>query len=256
MKFIKKLYKDIFLVFFFTIGILILSHIDNTGREVVTFDLSNYFDKFNSNLENVESIEEEISEDEIAIDNTDSELFVLKGVSSHYAHKFHGRMTANGEIFDMNEYSAAHKKLPFGTILKVINQKNNKTVLVRVNDRGPYVNDRIIDLSYSAAKKIGDMGLPKIKAVSFDVNSLKNTNPETQYLAFSEDKKLQVFEKNSINISYKTDDFTKAVKAYREYKTKSNINNVFIFVPASEEYYNSKTFYIGNVNSAILFAQN
>lgn len=256
MKFFRKIYKDTFLVFFLTIGILILSHLDNSSREVVMFDLYDYYSKFNNDLDNVEEIEEEITEDEIALDNTDSELFVLKGTSSHYANKFHGKMTANGEIFDMNEYSAAHKKLPFGTILKIVNQKNKKTTLVRINDRGPFVNDRIIDLSYSAAKQIGDMGLPKIKAISFELNSLKNTNPETQYLAFSEDKKLQVFEKNAINISFKSDDFTKALKAYRELKSKSNINNVFLFVPASEEYYKNNTYYIGNVNSSVLFAQN
>ena len=256
MKLLKKIYKDTFLVFFLTVGILILSYIDNSGREVVMFDLSDYFSKFNNDLDNVEEIQDEITEDEIASDNTDSELFVLKGTSSHYANKFHGKMTANGEIFDMNEYSAAHKKLPFGTILKIVNQKNKKTTLVRVNDRGPFVSNRIIDLSYSAAKQIGDMGLPKIKAISFDLNSLKNTDPTTQYLAFSEDKKLQVFEKNAINVSFKTDDFTKAVKAYRGLKSKSNINNVFLFVPASEEYYKNTTYYIGNVNSSVLFAQN
>jgi len=78
----------------------------------------------------------------------------ITGECSYYAHKFHGRKTANGEIFDMYALTAAHKKLPFGTILEVENLANNKKVTVRINDRGPFVSNRILDLSYAAAEKI------------------------------------------------------------------------------------------------------
>ncbi len=264
MKKLTKITKELSLAVFITFGILILSHIDNSGREVRTFDLTDYFSKFKNNIDNVEVVDTYENMDEesdliqndnnFKIENTDSEIFTLKGTSSHYAHKFHGRMTANGETFNMNDYSAAHKKLPFGTILKIKNQKNNKSVLVRVNDRGPYVGDRILDLSYSAAKHIGDMGLPKIKAKGFDINSLANTDSNTQYLAFSEDKDFKIFEKNAVKITHQSDDFTKAVKAYRELKSKNNINNVYIFVPASNEYFKTKQFLIGEVNSSVLFA--
>lgn len=74
------------------------------------------------------------------------------GTASWYGGKFHGRQTANGEIFDTNELTAAHKELPFNTIVDVTNIINGKTVTVRINDRGPYVGDRVIDLSYAAAK--------------------------------------------------------------------------------------------------------
>lgn len=76
-------------------------------------------------------------------------------VTSYYGNKFHGKPTSSGEIFDMNGFTCAHKTLPFGTILKVTNEDNGKTVTVRVNDRGPFVADRDLDLSYGAAKKIG-----------------------------------------------------------------------------------------------------
>lgn len=76
------------------------------------------------------------------------------GVASWYGKKFHNRKTANGEIYNMNGISAAHKELPFGTIVRVTNLKNGKSVDVRINDRGPYKKGRIIDLSYGAAKKI------------------------------------------------------------------------------------------------------
>jgi rare lipoprotein A len=74
---------------------------------------------------------------------------------SYYAEKFHGKPTANGEIFDMNKFTCAHKTLPFGTRLKVTNEDNNKSVIVRVNDRGPFVKGRDLDLSKAAAREIG-----------------------------------------------------------------------------------------------------
>ena len=75
--------------------------------------------------------------------------------ASYYAEKYHGRKTANGEIFNMYAMTCAHKTLPFGTILRVTNLKNNKTVDVRVNDRGPFVKGREIDVSKAAAQKLG-----------------------------------------------------------------------------------------------------
>lgn len=77
------------------------------------------------------------------------------GLASYYGHKFHGRRTASGERFNMNAMTAAHPQLAFGTLVRVTNLKNKRTIQVRVNDRGPFVKGRIIDLSYAAAKKIG-----------------------------------------------------------------------------------------------------
>ena len=77
------------------------------------------------------------------------------GIASFYAHDFHGKKTANGETYDMYGLTAAHKTWDFNTWLEVKNLSNGKTVIVRVNDRGPYVGKRIIDLSYGAAEVIG-----------------------------------------------------------------------------------------------------
>lgn len=79
----------------------------------------------------------------------------MVGFASFYATKFNNRRTANGEKFNNNAFTAAHKSLPFGTKLKVTNLRNGSSVMVRVNDRGPYIKGRIIDLSKAAAKKIG-----------------------------------------------------------------------------------------------------
>jgi len=78
-----------------------------------------------------------------------------RGVASYYGPGFHGRLTANGETFDMNAMTCAHLTLPFGTVLRVTNLDNDREVVVRVNDRGPYVGGRIIDLSQGAATELG-----------------------------------------------------------------------------------------------------
>lgn len=77
-----------------------------------------------------------------------------KGKASYYADKFEGKLTASGEKYQRIKFTAAHKTLPFGTEVKVTNLLNNKSVIVRINDRGPFVKGRIIDLSWIAAKKI------------------------------------------------------------------------------------------------------
>jgi rare lipoprotein A len=74
--------------------------------------------------------------------------------ASYYGKKFHGKKTASGEIFDMNQLTAAHKKLKFGTIVEVISIETKKSVIVRINDRGPFIKGRDIDLSESAFFKI------------------------------------------------------------------------------------------------------
>ena len=81
--------------------------------------------------------------------------FASAGVASYYGPGFHGRRTANGERFDMHAMTAAHRTLPFGTLVKVTNLSNGKSTVVRVTDRGPYVGNRVIDLSVAAAKQIG-----------------------------------------------------------------------------------------------------
>ncbi|MBS3787964.1 septal ring lytic transglycosylase RlpA family protein [Candidatus Bipolaricaulota bacterium] len=81
--------------------------------------------------------------------------FYQTGTASWYGPNFQGEPTANGEIFDMNELTAAHKSLPFNTRVKVVDLSTGKDVVVRINDRGPFVKDRIIDLSRKAADKLG-----------------------------------------------------------------------------------------------------
>ena len=95
-----------------------------------------------------------------------------RGVASWYGKKFHGNLTSNRETYDMYAMTAAHKTLPLPTYVRVRNLRNNKSIVVRVNDRGPFVHNRIIDLSYSAALKL-DMitdgtSLVEVTAINFD----------------------------------------------------------------------------------------
>ncbi len=83
------------------------------------------------------------------------EGFEQEGQASSYGQDFHGRKTSNGEIFDMNAMTAAHKTLPLGVFVKVRHKRSGNEVVVRINDRGPFVKDRIIDLSEAAAKQLG-----------------------------------------------------------------------------------------------------
>lgn len=104
------------------------------------------------------------------------EMYKANVEASFYADKFHGRKTANGEIFNMYDFTAAHKTLPFNTILKITNIGNGKSVTVRVNDRGPFVAGREIDLSKAAAQKL-DMISSGTAQVSIEILQLGAETP-------------------------------------------------------------------------------
>jgi rare lipoprotein A len=140
-----------------------------------------------------------------------AESFSQTGTASWYGKKFHGHLTSNGEIYNMYAMSAAHKNLPLPTYLNVTNNANNKSVVVRVNDRGPFHEDRIIDLSYSAAYKIGmtktgvanvtitaitDFAMPKTKEITKTTHS--------PIIVTNQRKYIQVFATKNENLADKT----------------------------------------------------
>jgi rare lipoprotein A len=112
------------------------------------------------------------------------------GYASWYGHPYHGRRTSNGETYDMNTFTAAHRTLPFDTMVKVNNLKNGKDVTVRINDRGPFVKDRIIDLSYVAAREIEMVGSGTAKVSLEVLKTVTNPFPLTiQVASFRDEKK-------------------------------------------------------------------
>ena len=105
-----------------------------------------------------------------------------RGVASWYGEKFHGHKTSNGEIFDMYQVSAAHKSLPIPSFLRVTNLDNNRSIVVRVNDRGPFHGDRLVDLSYAAALKLGyaDRGTARVQLESIIASGATLDRPVTR----------------------------------------------------------------------------
>jgi len=120
------------------------------------------------------------------------------GIASWYGKKFHGLRTANGEIYDMHALSAAHKTLPLPTLMRVTNLENGRSITVRVNDRGPFVKDRLIDLSYAAATELGyaRAGTAHVRVQSLQIK------PSSQQETLAMGAKLKVLDQpNSIHVS-------------------------------------------------------
>jgi rare lipoprotein A len=105
--------------------------------------------------------------------------YTEEGEASWYGAPFHGRQASNGEIYDMNKLTAAHRTLPFETMVRVTNERNGKSAVVRITDRGPFVNNRIIDLSYAAAREIESIG-PGVVPVRVEILST-GVDPEAGY---------------------------------------------------------------------------
>ncbi len=98
------------------------------------------------------------SKDRIITPPSDASPYQLQGIASYYADEFNGRKTANGETYDMHSLTAAHRTLPFNTTVKVLNLLNRRTTIVRINDRGPFKDERLIDVSLEAAQQLGLIG--------------------------------------------------------------------------------------------------
>lgn len=135
-----------------------------------------------------------------------AQSYSQEGTASYYADKFEGRPTASGEKYKHSKLTAAHKTLPFGTIVRVTNLDNQRTVDVKINDRGPFVEGRIIDLSKSAAEQLDfiNQGLAKVKVEVVNAGDGKgnaySTNPNT-YVSDVEEKEFYDFNITRVNPS-------------------------------------------------------
>jgi hypothetical protein len=138
----------------------------------------------------VNNLRAALAEEPLSLVNTQEKMLnletteqIIEGMASWYGPYFHGRQTATGEIFDQNDFTAAHQTLPFGTYLKVTNLLNGRSVIVRVNDRGPYVENRTLDLSHAAARYLGaeEEGVIPVEAVVMEPAAVQE--PPTQTVA-------------------------------------------------------------------------
>lgn len=154
----------------------------------------------------------------------DSMGYAETGKASWYGKNFHGQPTSSGEKYDMYKKTAAHKTLPLGTYVKVVNLENNKSTIVRINDRGPFVNGRIIDLSYSAAKEI-DMvvaGIADVKVIALgkEIGDARSQNGSSPMLDIED---------------FETGEFTVQVGAFKD---KNNALNLAERLKADFDYVN------------------
>ncbi len=173
------------------------------------------------------------------------------GIASWYGPKFHGKLTANGEIYNQNALTAAHKTLPMPSAVKVTNLQNNKSIILRINDRGPFVNDRIIDLSSKAADlldlKRKGTGLVRVvilkeKSILLEELAKKGSFPEIIDLTKIELPKISIpkitsvridgtkkkYNKVKKNINYNLNNFKKEYKIYIQLASFSSLQNAKI----------------------------
>ena len=146
--------------------------------------------------------------------------FIQRGNASWYGKKFHGKKTANGEIYDMYSISAAHKTLPLGTWVKVLNLRNNRELETRINDRGPFVRGRIIDLSFAAAKKleIVDAGTAPVEIVALGV-AVPQNQPRNQ----PQSQPRNQIDRSYVPVDYYKGDFTIQVGAFIDRKNAERL---------------------------------
>ncbi len=161
------------------------------------------------------------------------EGFSQEGIGSWYGKDFHGKKTSNGEIYDMNALTAAHKTLPLGVFVKVTNKNNGNDVIVRVNDRGPFVKNRVIDLSYAAAKKLGyDMiGTAPVRIEALGYKARGSSGEDS----FSEPD------------SYDSGNYSVQVGSFREYpnakRLTDELRNLFGFAEMRSATVNGELYY-------------
>lgn len=152
-------YRVIFLLTFLSIACLIVTHDPRQNQNLTSTSLSPFITTPIAHYD-----------------------FTTLGRASWYGVPFHGRTTANGEKYDMNKLTAAHKTLPFGSVVKVTNLKNSKSVFVRINDRGPYIRGRQIDLSHAAAVQL-DMVSTGVSSIKMEILLAKKTLVKSRNMA-------------------------------------------------------------------------
>lgn len=161
----------------------------------------------------------------------DKEEHRIEGEASYYARNFQGRRTASGEFFTNYDYTAAHRTLPFGTYLNVVNKKNNYNVIVRVNDRGPYAKNRVIDLSEAAARRIGSYhhGLVEVHLEVLDIIHMTPELDSVFHCAPVTDCFGNKSELTGITLSlWKTKDLLHAIYVSNDLYLKENVSKVLI----------------------------
>lgn len=218
--------KMLSLHFLFLVSILLLLLFKSNQQNSYVYAALNSNDMSNSNP----NITELINLD-VAVGYT----YTLDGNSSWYGKRFNKRKTSSGEKYDMFSFSAAHRKIPFGTILRITNIENHKTIFVRINDRGPFTRNKIIDLSFSSAAAIDAFDNPEVK-IDGITDDVKNQFADSKVLycyAYSFDKPLICIPFSELDIIDSTKNFDNAVMKFIRFG-KDNPNQIsYLLQPAN-----------------------
>ena len=158
------------------------------------------------------------------------------GNASWYGKRFHNRKTASGERYNMYALTAAHKKLPLGSIVRVTNNSTNETVLLKINDRGPYVKKRIIDLSYTSAQKISGATNPNVKIETLLAQSNADLIPKDDdyFFGYSYELPLVCIPSKVIQFAFESEDFDTAVEQYEKAIKENPGKLVYLFTKAGK----------------------
>ena len=163
------------------------------------------------------------------------------GIASWYGPNFHGKKTSNGEVYDMHKFTSAHKTLPMNTMVKVTNLSNQKSITVRINDRGPFVKDRIIDLSFAGAKALDvyDHGTTQVELEILGFSNLANASANKEIVAIDIGLQIGAFSspQNAQNLlnQYTTDRYRPKVLSMRHHTTQKIIYKAILVGFGSEE---------------------
>lgn len=163
----------------------------------------------------------------IALDTVPASHFRQKGVASWYGKRFHGRKTASGERFDQTKMTAAHKRLPFGSIVRVRNTSTGDAVLVRINDRGPFSKSRVIDLSAEAADRLN------LNLAAVSVDALTPVSPNitgTNTVTLTRTLETVELQAPAVDTVFQSDDFHTAEQMWTLALNETVDNNIFFII--------------------------
>lgn len=153
---------------------------------------------------------------------------VPDGLASWYGGRFHGRRTASGERFNKDDYTAAHKSLPFGSLLRVVNSNTGEAIIVEVNDRGPFVKKRVVDLSQSAAKRLGVSVTPvELEALTPEAVDEFYADNDSTVIVITQNMQMQIREAIALQT-------ITPVKSYSQAVMNSKADHIIIVLPTGD----------------------
>ncbi len=185
-------------------------------------------------------------------------IFSQCGIASYYGDRFHNRKTASGLRYDMNKYTAAHRTIEFGNIVRITNQSNGLSTLILINDRGPFIKKRILDLSKVSAKQIRGLGIPKVQLETINTpDDIPEFIGERLYLAFSINCEPIFGDQSQVILLRQSNDFSEIVGLLHQANENSHGSEFYLFVKASDygRLSDENVYWLGTMQQAKLLVQ-